>query len=288
METGRGKKSKKTGWHLTLGLKEIIFAGIGVVVLMLMSFALGALAGRGDIYRVASNWGLMTPEAPKVAQWTPPNGVTGGPPATAPAPVASAGPEATPAPTPPITAATAPIVAPEPQGPPAMAPVPVAAAKPAHPAPVTASITPLSPPVPAATAAASAKKKGKTGAAQHDPKAREEEMRRVRQEVVKKLKFQNSFDTAAKARLPKSKEHDKAKAQPTQVQVAQYKTSKEAQAKAAELQKKGVKATVRKSKDAKGPIYVVCKPGSASHADAEKLAKKEKSSSAPAPKKPAE
>ena len=65
-------------------------------------------------------------------------------------------------------------------------------------------------------------------------------MRQVRQEVVQKLKFQNSFDTGPKPRLPKAKDHDKA--QPTQVRVAEYRTSKEAQAKLAELQKKGVKA----------------------------------------------
>jgi len=162
----------------------------------------------------------------------------------------------------------------------------MAADKPAQPAPVTASITPLSPPVPAA----SAKKKGKTGTTHHDPKAREEELRRLRQEVVQKLKFQNSFDTTPKARLPKGKEHDKAKAakaQPTVVRVGQFKTSKEAQAKAAELQKKGVKATVRTSKDAKGTIYIVCKPGSTPHADADKLAKKPEKSNG-APKKPAE
>jgi hypothetical protein len=284
VETGRGKKSKKTGWHLTLGIKETIFAGVGVACLMMMSFALGALAGRGDIYRAASSWGLMSQEGSKVAQWTPPPGTGGGPPSTAPA--ASAGPEAAPAPASLVAEASPPAVAPSPQAP-VPAPVPVAAAKPAHPAPVTASITPLSPPVPAA----SVKKKGKTGAAHHDPKAREEEMRRERQELAKKLNFQNSFDTAPKARLPKSKEHDKAqakgaKSQPSQVRVGQYRNGKEAQAKVAELQKKGVKASLKTSKDAKGTLYTVYKPGSPAHTDPEKLAKKEKSGSPP--KKPAE
>lgn len=273
VETGRGKKGKKGGWHLSLGLKETIFAGIGVVGLMMMSFALGALAGRGDIYRAAYSWGLMSPEGPKVAQWTP-GGVGGGPPATAP--VAQAGPEATPAPGPPATVASvpAPAVAPSPQAPTAP---PVAAAKPERAAVVTGSIAPLSPPV----APATAKKKGKTGTIHKDPKAKEEEMRRVRQEVVQKLKFQNSFDTAPKARLPKPKDHEKAqaKSQPTQVRVAQYRNSKEAQAKAVELQKKGVKATVRKAKDSKGTLYVVCKPGAVQHADPETLAKKPEKSS---------
>ncbi len=108
----------------------------------------------------------------------------------------------------------------------------------------------------------------------------------VRQEVVQKLKFQNSFDAAPKARLPKAKDHEKAQAkaavtqsQPTQVGVAQYRNSKEAQVKVAELQKKGIKATVRKGKDSKGTLYVVCKPGAIHHAEPEKLAKKPEKSS---------
>jgi hypothetical protein len=80
VETGRGKKGKKAGWHLTLGIKDAIFAGIGLVGLLMMSFALGALAGRGDIYRVAYSWGLLAPDGAKVAQWMP-----GGPPGVAPA-----------------------------------------------------------------------------------------------------------------------------------------------------------------------------------------------------------
>jgi cell division protein FtsN len=155
-----------------------------------------------------------------------------------------------------------------------MVPVPTAAAKPA---PVTASIAPLSPPVPAATAP----KKGKPNTAHQDRKSREDEIRRVRQDMVQKLKFQNSFDTAPKARLPKPKDHEKAhvQSQPTQVQIGQYRNSKEAQAKVAELQKKGIKATVRTAKDSKGTLYVVCKPGVAQHADTEKLAKKPEKSS---------
>jgi hypothetical protein len=277
VETGRGKKSKKTGWHLTLGLKETIFAGIGVVGLMMMSFALGALAGRGDIYRAAYSWGLMSPEGPKVAQWTP-GGIVGGPLAAAPAAPGTGIASTNPAP---VVSTPEPAVEPSPQAP---ATVPVAVvAKPEKPGPVvTGSIAPLSPPVPVATT----KKKTKTGTIHKDPKAREEEMRRVRQEVVQKLKFQNSFDTAPKARQPKAKDHEKAqakaggtKSQPTQVRIAQYRNSKEAQAKVSELQKQGIKATVRKAKDSKGTLYIVCKPGSAHHTDTEKLAKKPDKSS---------
>ena len=46
METGRGKKGKKAGWHLSLGLMDVIIVGIGVVGLMSLSFTLGALAGQ--------------------------------------------------------------------------------------------------------------------------------------------------------------------------------------------------------------------------------------------------
>jgi hypothetical protein len=256
VETGRGKKAKKAGWHLTLGVKDAIFAGIGLVGLLMMSFALGALAGRGDIYRVAYSWGLLTPDGAKVAQWMP----APGPPAVAPPGTPGTA----------TSASVAPAAAP-PQATAPASPAPVAA-KPTRSGPVTGSIAPLPPP-------AVAKKKGKTGTTQHDPKSREEEMRQVRQEVVQKLKFQNSFDTGPKPRLPKAKDHDKA--QPTQVRVAEYRTSQEAEAKVAELQKKGVKATLKKTKDSKGTVYIVYKPTSPVQPVAEKVVQKpEKSSGA--------
>ncbi len=263
VETGRGKKGKKAGWHLTLGVKDAIFAGIGLVGLLMMSFALGALAGRGDIYRAAYSWGLLTPDGTKVAQWMPVPGAPavapGGAPGTATSTTVASG------------------VAPAPAGGPAP-PAPVAA-KPARPGPVTGSIAPL--PSPAA-----AKKKGKTGTTHHDSKSREEEMRQVRQEVVPKLKFQNSFDTGPKPRLPKAKDHDKS--QPTQVRVAEYRTSKEAQAKVAELHKKGVKATLKKTTDSKGTLYIVYKPTSPASPGAEKVVQKPEKSGGATPKPKAE
>lgn len=238
MEKGRGKRSKKAIWHLTLGLRDTIFAGVGVVGLMMMSFALGALAGRGDIYRAAYSWGLLTPEGPRVAQWSP----VAVPPATTPAAAPTATKEAVPSP------------APKPTTPPA------AAAPAPHPAPVTGSIAPL-------PATSATKKKTKSGAASHEAKSREEEMRRVRQEVVPKLKFQNSFDTTPKppkvAQKPKEKPGTAAKTQPTQVRVAQFRDSKAAQAKVAELQKTGVKASIKQSQDQKGPLYTVYKQAAA-------------------------
>jgi hypothetical protein len=104
----------------------------------------------------------------------------------------------------------------------------------------------------------------------------------VRQEVVQKLKFQNSFDTGIKPRLPKAKDHDKAPA--TQVRVADYRTDKEAQAKLAELHKKGVKATLKKTKDSKGTLYIVYKPTSPVQPGEEKIVQKPEKSSDAAPK----
>ena len=259
MEAGGAKKSKKAGWHLTLGVKDAIFAGIGLVGLLMMSFALGALAGRGDIYRVAYSWGLLAPDGTKVAQWMP----APGPPGVAPAGTPGTATSTT------VAAAVAPAPATTP------APPTPRAAAPARPGPVTGSIAPLPPP-------AAAKKKAKTTTTHSDHKAREEELRQVRQEVVQKLKFQNSFDTGPKPRLPKAKDHDKA--QPTQVRVADYRTSKEAQAKVDELHKKGVKATLKKAQDSKGTLYIVYKPTSPIKPGAEKIVQKPEKSSGAAPK----
>jgi hypothetical protein len=260
VEKTRGKKGKKAGWQMTLKLKDIIFAGIGVVGLMMMSFALGVLAGRGDIYRAAYSWGLLNPQGARLAPWAS----APGPPALAP----PAPPGTATAPT--VASARAPVPAPVP---------PTAAAKSKPAAPLTGSIAPLPP-------AAAAKKKGKTGVSRHDLKTREEEMRRVRREVVRKLKFQNSFDTGLKPRLSKSKGHEKAQAKSgaakpssTQVRVAQYRTSKAAQAKIAELHKKGIKATLKKTKDSQGTRYIVYKPATPAQLGANKLAQKPKKKS---------
>ena len=259
VETGRGKKVKKAGWHLTLGVKDIIFAGIGLVGLLMMSFALGALAGRGDIYRVAYSWGLLAPDGAQVAQWIP----VPGPPGSAPAGTPGTATSTT------VAAAVppAPVAAPAPSSP--------ETAKPERPGPVTGSIAPV--PHPAA-----AKKKSKTESTHHDRKSREEELRQVRQEMVRKLKFQNSFDTGPKPRQPKAKDHDKA--HPTQVRVADYRTSKEAQARVAELQKKGVKATLKTTKDSKGTLYIVYKTSSPAQPGAAKIVQKPQKSSAATPK----
>jgi hypothetical protein len=249
VENSRGKKGKKAIWHLTLGLKDTIFAGIGVVGLMMMSFALGALAGRGDIYRVAYSWGLWAPENAKVAQLVPPPAAT--------ASSQGAAPGAQPA------AAAAPA--------PAEAPGPAAAAPPKQGAPVTGSIAEL-PPSPAG-----AKKKAKSASGSRDHKAKEEEIHQLRQEVAKKLKFQNSFDTAPKTAKQKPKEKEakaKTAVAPTQVKVAQFRDAKAAKAKVAELQKKGIKTTLKQGKDGKGAYYTVYRQSAAKPQGNDKVAQK--------------
>ena len=256
VETGRGKKGKKA-WQLNLRLKDVIFAGIGVVGLMSMSFALGALAGRGDIYRVAYSMGLLSPEAKQTAQM-------------APAPPVAEAPVAAPAGTP---AAAAPS--------PAAAPATTAtSARSPHPAPVTGSMAPLPPPA----AAASSKKKAKAAQVQHEQKAREEQLRQ-HQDVAKKMTFLNSFDSTPKPSQKKDKDKTKAtaaKPQPAQVKVATYRDSKTAQAKMAELQKKGVKVTLKQGKDDKGACYTLYRQAPAAPSnEAEKMAQsKEKAGGA--------
>ena len=56
METGRGRSSKKP-WHLTLRLTEVIFAVFGMLGLLMMSFTLGVLAGRGISIGWLTPWG---------------------------------------------------------------------------------------------------------------------------------------------------------------------------------------------------------------------------------------
>ena len=260
VETGRGKKGKKA-WQLNLRLIDVICAGIGVVGLMCMSFALGALAGRGDIYRVAYSMGLLNPEAKQMAQITPQM-------APAPASPVAEAPAAPPAGTP--TAA-----APAPAAPPATTAA-SASAKSPHPAPVTGSMAPLPPPA----AAASSKRKAKAAQAQHEQKARDEQLRQ-HTDVAKKMTFLNSFDSTPKPSQKKDKP-TAAKPQPAQVKVAAYRDSKTAQAKVAELQKKGVKASVKESKDAKGACYTVYRPAPAAPAkEADKVVQsKEKTAGA--------
>ena len=247
MEPSRGKKGKKSQWQMSLGVKEIAFAAMGIAGLMMFSFALGALAGRGDIYRAASTWGLMSPEPGKPAQYAPaPAAVTAAAPGSATTPTAAA-------------------------GVPASAPGATASTGPAPAAPVVGNIAGLPAP-------AKADKKAKSSGLHKDQKAKDEELRKLKQEVARKLKFQNSFDTTAKSKSPKSKPKEQTaagKPQTTQVKVASFRDEKSAKARVAELQKKGIKAGVKQGKDQKGAVYTVYKQVAAAPApDGDQMAKK--------------
>jgi hypothetical protein len=250
METGRGKRGKK--WQLSLGVKDTIFAAIGIVGLMMISFALGALAGRGDIYRAAYSWGLMNPESKPVAQVIPPLVPAPAPQAAAtPAPAAVAA--AAPAP-PAATTAAVPHPAPHKKK--------TVTAKAGRHTPIIGSITPL--PAPATTA--SPRRRSRAAQVQHERKLREAKLLKERMEVARKLTFLNSLDSP---KAKKSKDRSKtsaAKSQPaTQVKVATYRSSKTAKAKLAELQKHGVKVTLKQGKDNKGVYYTVYRQAPAAH-----------------------
>jgi len=276
METGRGKKGKKAGWHLTLGLKDAIFAGIGMVGLMMISFTLGTLAGRGDIYRAAYSWGLLAPETRPAVQAMPQVALIPATPiAAAPAPAAS-----TPAPATPAPAAA--------QATPAPHAATAAAAPSPHPQPVAGSIAPL----PAPAAASKSKKRAKAAAQAQEQKALEDQRHRERQAMARKLTFLNSFDSAPKSGQKKDKtKTTAAKPQPTQIKVATYRDGKTAKAKMAEWQKQGVKVSLKQGKDAKGATYTLYRQAPAAAPghpqESEKLAqKKEKPGSAGASHKP--
>ncbi|MBM4284188.1 MAG: hypothetical protein FJ128_02910 [Deltaproteobacteria bacterium] len=234
MAEGRGKKGKKAGWQVSLGFKEVIFAGIAALGLMMMSFALGTLAGRGDIYRVLHNWGIVGPEAVKTLP------VNQTPIAAPAAPQAAASPEAPP---------------------PAVSPSPGALVPPKPPAP--------SPPKTAAPppSVAPARKKAKETAAAKEHRTREEEIRRLQKEVARLSRFQNSIEEQKpKSPRPGSKE----KAAPALVRVAKFRDGAKAKAKLAEMQKKGEKVTLKEGKDQDGRYFVIYRQVAAKNQEAEK------------------
>lgn len=257
METGRGRRGKKA-WQLTMGLKELIFAAFGMAGLLMMSFTLGVLSGRGDIYRAAYSLGLLAPKANQAAQIIPPLA-----PPLAPIAAATA-PAATPAANPPSPAALK-VAAP-------------AAAKQSQPGPVIGAVVPPSPPA----ATTSAKKRAAKAHLAQEQKAREEQLRQ-HEALAKKLTFLNSFDTPARPGQKKTA----AKSTSTLVKVATYRDRKTAQAKVAELQKKGVSATLKQGHDHQGAYYTVYRQA-ASPKEPERLAQgkeKEKRDSTPSSSK---
>ena len=262
MTEGRGKKAKKARWQVVLGLKQVLFGALGLGWMMIIIFILGVLAGRGDIYRWLSSFGLVAP-APRLAQYSPP----------------AETPAATPQPT--TTASTSKSSVPA-------APAP---ATPPAPAPITGKMIPPAPTTPAPAPAAA--KKSRKGAAFRDQKAKEEELNRLRQEVASKLKFQNSFDSTPTKPSRAAKQKDKRlaaaaapKASPKLVRVGQYRDAKTAKAKLAELQKKGGKVTLKQGKDHKGVFYEILRENPANGGDTDRVAQKTPQSSATKPKKP--
>jgi hypothetical protein len=243
----RGKKAKKTGWQMLVGLKELIFVGLGVAGLVMMSFALGTLAGRGDIYRVMANWGLLAPDSGRAFQsWQQ------APPSTPVAAQAQTAPQEPPAP--------------EKQEPPQS----TAAEKTPAPAPVKGHIA--APPNPVKTP----KKTPPTPA-----KAKQDNLEKIRREVASKLKFQNSLDPSAgktAASGDKKKKDDaketKAASKPStsQVMVAKYREAGRARARLAQMQKQGEKVYLKEGKDAEGKFFVIYRLVSTSPAKSPQVA----------------
>ena len=269
MSEGRSTSKKDGGWQVNLGLKQLILGGFGMVALTVMSFVLGTLAGRGEIYRVFARWGLLSPEASRVVQpWVPPAGV--GPPLgqAAPAPGAAALPNAGTAATPAAQVAAA-------SSPQAAQSAPAAGeAHPAHQAPVKGSL------IPAGGSSAAKKKTAKPPAPPGSAQSKEEELKQLKAEVAKKLNFQNSLDKPPKpSQAQKIKVKDKDKAAPAKapgstVQVGRFREKKAAQAKLAEMQKRGEKVSLKEGKDQQGTYYAVVRQNPAPQPDDASLAQR--------------
>lgn len=250
MAEGRGRKAKKASdFKLRLGAKELVFGGLGVAGLVMMSFALGTLAGRGDIYRVLNNWGLIGPDSNRTAQvWY-----------QAPSP---------------STAQVVPLASPpslEPGVPPEAKPGPPVTSAAPHtpgPAPVKGSIIPAPNPV-------QAKKK----TLKPDGHAKEDKLEKIRQEVASKLKFQNSLDLSA-TRAPhagdKAKKEKEAVAAPrpqaAPMVIAKYRDANQARTKLINMQKQGDKVVLREGKDSEGGYFAICRQTAPAPAEPQHLA----------------
>lgn len=227
MTESRGKKGKKARWQLQLGLKEVIFAGLGIAGLLMMSFALGTLAGRGDIYRVLHNWGLLGPEAGRAVQVWPPAAL------------------------PPSTPVATPSAAPAPEAPAAVS---------SPPAPTTAARAPAPAPTQGAIATLPSQSPAKKKSTRPDHKAQENGLEKMRREVAHKLKFQNSLDPAAtKPTRPKDKPEKAtaSKATSSQVFVAKFRDGTKAKAQLAKMRKQGEQVTLKEGKDGEGHFFAI-------------------------------
>jgi hypothetical protein len=102
------------------------------------------------------------------------------------------------------------------------------------------------------------------------------------------MTFLNSFDATSKPGTKKDKaKAGAAKPQATQVKVATFRDGKAAKARMAELQKKGVKVSLKQGKDDKGATYTLYRQAPAPPKEGENLAKKkEKTGSSGSKPKP--
>jgi len=225
----RGKRPKKTKWQLKLGIKELIFTALGVAGLAMMSFALGTLAGRGDIYRVLHNWGLLSSERGPVQMW----GQAPPPPATPVAPLASR-PEV---PVPPTSMDSHP-----PKSPPMPGNIAALPKKPVQ-----------------------AEKKV---ASKQTAKAKTDNLEKMRREVASKLKFQNSLDlTTTRKRTPATEAKTVSEKHSTPVSrpatslmiVAKFRNVNHAQTKMAQMRQQGDKVVLKEGKDAEGRYFAICR-----------------------------
>jgi hypothetical protein len=230
MGESRGRKGKKAKWQVSLGIKELIFTGLGVAGLVMMSFALGTLAGRGDIYRVLDNWGLLGPEGGKAIQtWyqAPP------PPSTPMATLARPSYQKAPA---------------------AKKPVPAQAA--------VADKAPTPGPVKGAIAVPPSPPPAKKNQPKQDVKAKKNNLQKIRREVAHKLKFQNSLDLATTRSAPpdeKSKKQKTAAPKPStsQVIVAKYRSASRARARLSQMSKQGEKVILKEGNDREGRYFAI-------------------------------
>lgn len=238
MPEGRGKKTKKARWQLVLGVKQVLCGVLGLTWMMVIIFILGVMAGRGDIYRWFSSWGLVNPGPANVAQWSPP-------------------------PETPVVAAAAKSSQPEPGAKPAAPPAP-STSTPAT-TPITGSIAPTS-----SRGAPPPAKKTRKGFSNQDYKKQQADLDKLRKEMAKKLVFQNSVRGETSKSL--SKAHKKpgkaATGQKRPVRVAQFRNLKDAQARLAALQQKGEKVTLKKGKDKKGAYYDIYREAPATQTQA--------------------
>ncbi len=269
MVESRGKRGKASGWQVSLGVKQVFLAVVGIAGLVLVSFTLGILTGRGEMYRFLGRWGIISPEAVKAIQpWLPPQ--VGGPAAMPPALMAI-----------PTQSNSSPVPQPaaaSPAGAPAQT-VPTAGQTPVK-GLITAPPTLVVPQPSPKTKTAKTRQER-----QSKEKTKEEELRRMRTEVAPKLQFQNSLDSSSpkpahqthKAKAKgKEKEHlATARSSSSLVRVAKFRDRGRAKAKAEELKKQGEKVTLKEGKDQEGAYFILYRqlPASKSKREAATLAR---------------